>query len=426
MPIKSNNPRVTEDFDFASGLSKSQLIEIDACTRCGACLSECPIQDATGDTSISPPDKIAMFRSFLQRTKGLQAKLMGPPNIPEEELKHFSRALWECTTCGRCGEMCEAGIFSQRLWPFLRAKMVDMGYGPWEPQNMMEKVTLETGNVYNQPAEKRYDWWPEDCPTYKDQAEIAYYTGCTTAYESQPMAIGDVRMLTAAKIDYMMLPPEREICCGFPLFASGQHKIIPDLVRPVIQDYKDKGVKTLISSCPCCCNIMTRDWPRYWGGELPFKIRHMTQFILGRVKDGTIKFNNPLNEKIVYDDPCYLARGVGITEEPRDILKELPGVDLAEFEQNRMMARCCGAGGAVKKVFSENAIKMGRIALDETKELGAKKLVLSCPACYQKVNEANEGYLSDELQVIDIMELCSQHLEPGSDPTVDETADSDS
>ena len=90
------------------------------------------------------------------------------------------------------------------------------------------------------------------------------------------------------------------------------------------------------------------------------------------------------------------------------------------------MARCCGAGGAVKKVFSENAIKMGRIALDETKELGAKKLVLSCPACYQKVNEANEGYLSDELQVIDIMELCSQHLEPGSDPTVDETADSDS
>jgi len=150
MPIKSNNPQQTENFDFVSGLSKRQLVEIDACTRCGACLTECPIQDVTGDTSVSPPDKIALFRTFIQRTHGLQARFMGAANISEEELKHFSRAVWECTTCGRCGEMCEAGIFSQRLWPFLRAKMVEMGYGPWEPQNMMEEVTLKTGNVYNQ------------------------------------------------------------------------------------------------------------------------------------------------------------------------------------------------------------------------------------------------------------------------------------
>lgn len=409
MPIKSNNPQVTENFDFTSGLSKRQLIELDACTRCGACLTQCPVQDATGDTSISPPDKIALFRSMIQRTKGFQAKFMGPAHISEDELKHLSRSLYECTTCGRCGEMCEAGIFSQRLWPFLRAKMVELGYGPWEPQNMMEQVVLKTGNVYNQPAESRYDWWPEDCPPYKEEAEVAYYTGCTTAYESQPMAIGDVRMMTASGIDFMMLPPEKEICCGFPLFVSGQHKILPDLVRPVIQDYADRGVKTLVSSCPCCCNVMTRDWPRWWGGKLPFKIRHMSQFILESIKEGKIKFEKPLKERIVYDDPCYLARGVGITEEPREVLKSIPEVDLAEFEDNRMMARCCGAGGAAKKVFSENAVKMGRIAIDEARQLGATKLVLSCPACFQKVNESLEGY-TDELEVVDIMKLCSEHL----------------
>ncbi|HEB72608.1 MAG TPA: hypothetical protein ENI77_08300 [Nitrospirae bacterium] len=91
------------------------------------------------------------------------------------------------------------------------------------------------------------------------------------------------------------------------------------------------------------------------------------------------------------------------------MFKAIPEVELAEFEQNQMMARCCGAGGAAKKVFHENAIKMGRIAIDEARELGAKKLVLSCPACYQKVNESKEGY-ADDIEVIDIMELCSQHI----------------
>jgi len=408
MPIKSNTPPVTENFDFTSGLAKRQLIELDACTRCGACLTQCPVQDVTGDTSISPPDKIALFRSMIQRTQGFQAKFMGPANISEDELKHLSRALWECTTCGRCGEMCEAGIFSQRLWPFLRAKMVELGYGPWEPQNMMEKVTLETGNVYNQPAAKRYDWWPEDTPKYQEEGEIAYYTGCTTAYESQPMAIGDVRMLHATGVPYMMLPPEKEICCGFPLFTSGQHKILPDLVRPVIKDYADRGVKTLLSSCPCCCNIMTRDWPRWWGGKLPFKIRHMSQFLVDQLKAGKLKFTKEYKEKIVYDDPCYLARGVGVMEEPRELLRAIPGAQLLEFKENREMARCCGAGGAVKKVFSDNAIKMARISIDEARQMGAKKMVLSCPACFQKVNEANAGYADQDVQVVDINQLCSE------------------
>jgi Fe-S oxidoreductase len=114
-----------------------------------------------------------------------------------------------------------------------------------------------------------------------------------------------------------------------------------------------------------------------------------------------------LREKIIYHDPCYLSRGVGVIEEPRLILKNIPGVELLEFERNGLDSRCCGAGGAARKVFHENAIAMGRLTIDEAVEKKADKLILSCPACYEKVNEALKGH-DRQIHIVDIMELVSK------------------
>jgi heterodisulfide reductase subunit D len=204
-----------------------------------------------------------------------------------------------------------------------------------------------------------------------------------------------------------MLPPEDEVCCGFPLFITGQHDMMMDLTDRLVNAYKERGVKTLICSCPCCVNIMARDWPVYYGKKLPFKIRHITQFVDDSLKNGKLKFNKELKEKLIYHDPCYLSRGVGVIEEPRSILNHIPGVELLEFDRHGVDSRCCGAGGAARKVFSENAIAMGRLAIDEAVEKKADKLVLSCPACYEKVNEALEGH-DKQIKIVDIMELIAE------------------
>ncbi|HTR44303.1 MAG TPA: (Fe-S)-binding protein, partial [Thermodesulfovibrionales bacterium] len=283
---------------FTGNLTVEQLIELDACTQCGECLQFCPIQDVNGNPLISPPEKIRVFREFIKATEGLKARLFGPKDIDRRLLEDFTRAVFECTTCGACGQHCTVGIFTQRLWPVLRKEMVRRGIGPIGGQAKMPGVIKETGNPYNLPPRDRFSpWFPEQVRV-AERADIAYYAGCTGAYSAQPMVKGDVLVLQATGEPFTMLPPEEEVCCGFPLFVSGQHDMLEDLVKRLVEAYKAKRVKLLLSSCPCCVNIMSRDWPIFYGGDLPFRIRHMTQFAAEALKNGKLRIKGALPERL--------------------------------------------------------------------------------------------------------------------------------
>jgi heterodisulfide reductase subunit D len=391
---------------FTEELAPGQILELDACTQCGECLRHCPVQDVTGNTRISPPEKIRMFREFIRKSQGLKALLFGPGEADRRLLEDFTRAVYECTTCGACGQNCPVGIFTQRLWPMLRKEMVKRGLGPLGAQANIPEAIENSGNPYEKPAADRYKpWFPEGVKV-AERADIAYYTGCTGAYEANPMVRGDVLVLAAIGEPFCMLPPEDEVCCGFPLFITGQHDLLRDLTKKLVEGYHAKGVKALICSCPCCVNIMTRDWPLFYGRELPFKIRHITQYVSEVIKQGRLKLGKELHERVIYHDPCYLTRGVGVIEEPREVLRSIPGVKLLEFERHGLNSRCCGAGGAARKVYHENATAMGRLTIDEAVKKKADRLILSCPACYAKVNEAMAGY-KNQIRITDIMELVS-------------------
>lgn len=154
---------------------------------------------------------------------------------------------------------------------------------------------------------------------------------------------------------------------------------------------------------------MARDWPSIYGQELPFKIRHMTQFISEALQGGRLKLKKELNERLIYHDPCYLSRGVGVIEEPRTVLRSISGVQLLEFQRHGINSRCCGAGGAARKVFQDNANAMGRLAIDEAVKKKADRLILSCPACYALVNEAMIDH-DKKIRITDIMELVASLL----------------
>jgi heterodisulfide reductase subunit D len=271
----------------------------------------------------------------------------------------------------------------------------------------MQKFVKENGSPYDKPAEDRYrPWFPEGV-NIAGSAEIAYYAGCTGAFFAKPMVRGDVLVMDSIGEPFTMLPEEEEVCCGFPLFITGQHDMLEDLTVRLVNAYKERGVKSLICSCPCCVNIMARDWPLFYGKELPFKIRHITQFVEEALKSGRLEFKKSLKERIIYHDPCYLSRGVGVIKEPRAILGSIPEVELLEFDRHGVDTRCCGAGGAARKVFHDNAIAMGRLTVDEAVEKKADKLVLACPACYEKVIEAMEDH-DKQIKIVDIMELVAE------------------
>ncbi len=395
---------------FTEELSSRQIIEIDACTQCGECLKHCPVQEVTGNPSVSPPEKIRMFREFIRATDGLRATLFGPRDVDSKLLEDFTRAIYECTTCGACGQNCPVGIFTQRLWPMLRKEMVKRGLGPIGIQAGMPNAIKSTGNPYEKPAAERYKPWFPDHVHIADRADLAYYAGCTGAYEAQPMVRGDVLVLNSIGKPFTMLPPGEEVCCGFPLFITGQHELLKELVTRLVEAYRSKGVKLLVCSCPCCVNMMSRDWPLFYEKPLPFEIRHITQYVSDAVSRGRLTVSKELQERVIYHDPCYLSRGVGVIEEPRAVLRSIPGLELIEFERHGLNSRCCGSGGAARKIYHENAIAMGRLTIDEAVAKKADRLILGCPACYAKVNEAMQGY-KNQIRISDIMELVSGLIE---------------
>ncbi len=390
---------------FTEGLSRKEMLEIKACTQCRECLRYCPVQEVTGDISIAPFEKIRQYREFIEQTEGLKSLLL-KREIPRKVLEDFTKAVFECTTCGACGEACPVGIDTQRLWPLLRREMVLRGLGPIGSQRELPRAVKETGNPYNQPASKRYKpWFPEGVEIARS-AEIAYYAGCTGAYQARPMVRGDVIVMDAVGEPFTMLGEEEEVCCGFPLFITGQFELLESLVKRLVEAYRSRGVKTLVCSCPCCVNMMVKDWPEFYGQKLPFKIVHITQYLYSALKKGMVVFHNEEPLRLIYHDPCYLSRGVGVIEEPRRLLRAIPEVELLEFDRHGRLSRCCGAGGAARKVFHENAVAIARLSIDEAVKKGAQRLVLSCPACYEKVNEAMRGY-KNQIPIVDIMELIS-------------------
>ncbi len=400
--------------DLARHLTQLQIISLDTCTRCCECLRWCPVLDITGDESLTTPEKIRVFGDLGREQHGaplFPSKLGGrgaggTVQVKPEVMEKLTEALYACTTCGVCGEVCPVGINTQRLWPAMRATMVDLGHGPVGGQRQAEAIVREKHNPYDQPHADRFAWLPPDVAV-AERAEIGYYCGCSGAYTAQPMLIGALRMFQAAGIEFTLF--DDEWCCSFPLFILGELDLATELVRHNVEGFEARGVKRLVVSCPCCMFMLREHWPTLYGGALPFDVVHITQVMTEKIKSGQVKFSQPLPETITYHDPCYLARGVRILDEPRQIIGAFPDVRFVEMERCRELSKCCGAGGGIRRAYPQLSIDMGRALIRDAERVGAKIMVIDCPACYERLHLAKQGFDTD-LQIMDLMQLAAELL----------------
>ncbi len=393
-------------------LSKRQLVELDACTRCGLCVEWCPVVVATDDYQNNPMDKIELLKSFIQRKHGLRAKILGPGVIKNEELERFADELYKCTSCGRCGAVCPVGIHCQELWVDVRTTMRELRHGPQETIDEALKIMEDKHNPFNEPQDRRNDWVPEDV-SIPEKGEIAFYVGCELAYKAKPMAQGAVRMLGKAGLNFTIF--DDEWCCGFPLYVLGeQGEEYRAEVMHNVEGLKARGVKRVAPYCPCCLAVMQRDWPQV-AGELPFEIVHIFDVLDQAVKDGDLEFTGSFDGKVTYHDPCYLSRGWGagqeIIEQPRQIIRSIPGVELVEMEHNRKLSLCPGSGGGIRRTNLDLSHDMSIPVLKEAEATGADVLLTACPAVYERFKMTiNEGIYEPKVKVMDILEFTSKHL----------------
>lgn len=402
--------------------------EIWTCNHCGMCTGT--VTDEGGFYKTCPTYEQLRFEDSSPRGHNIMAFYLLEGSLKYS--REVADCIYNCTTCASCEEICKpmgnmvaqmGGTALKTLLPrilsplgaelepirsvtimeAMRADCVDLGLQP-EPLQKMAENTEQNYNPYKEPHENRTRWAEGlDIP---QTADTVLFVGCTTAYRRQEIAVATAKILKGAGVKFAVLPDEW--CCGSPLLRNGNIDLAEKMITHNVNLLKEKKVKRLVTSCAEGYMGISKDWPQL-AGELPFQVLHMSELLAELISGGKIKFKKPINSKVTYHDPCHLGREMDIYDEPRAVLKSIPGIELVEMYPTRHAAWCCGAGGGVKISNPELALDIGAAKIPFIKETGATVLASACPFCKTHFIDVIER-AKETIEVKDITELVAEAM----------------
>lgn len=315
-----------------------------------------------------------------------------------------------CTSCGACEMNCLRLNEKEPLKAAeaLKTRLIELGIAPLPAHKELLNSIKNYDNPWLKPRAKRLDWTKglKIKDAAKEKCEYLFFAGCTPAYDPllQHEIVNTVKVLQQAKVDVGILG-EKEICCGSPAIRLGHREIFFDLVKRNLQTFKEAGVKKIITHCAGCFHTLKHDFPEVPGmPKIDFEVQHVSEVLDDLVTAGKIKFKKEVPLTVTWHDPCHLGRHCGIYEEPRNILKAIPGIRLVEMERIKDQGWCCGAGAGVRTAFPELSLKIASERIEEAKSTGAEAVVTSCPYCEQNLSDPIKRN-NEKIKLYDLMDL---------------------
>lgn len=368
--------------------------QIYNCGRCGYCIGAYL-------NHICPSRFIAGFESATGRGRMLIAQALLEGKLEYSE--NLVSMLYTCFLCGACSAKCEsaAKIKIVEITKAMRSDSLNFGI-QLEKLVPGAKAIMEQHNIYSEPSEKRTTFLTPDSKI-SEKADLLYFPGCVITFRYPNIVRNALKILNMAGIDVTVLG-EEEWCCGNPLYFMGMTEAAKKIAQHNVEKIREKGAKTVLTSCAGCYRAIKQDYEKILGQPLPFNVVHITQFLDKLVNEGSIKLGKSCIKKVTYHDPCEIGRYFKIYEAPRRILQNVPDLDFVEMPRHGDNSWCCGGGGSVNIVHTYQALKVGELRIIEAKETGAKTLVTACPSCVQMLELASKRKRTG-MKVIDISEL---------------------
>jgi Fe-S oxidoreductase len=240
--------------------------------------------------------------------------------------------------------------------------------------------------------------------------DILFWVGCTEALEERSTKVAQsvARLLKAAGINFGILGTE-ESCCGEPARRLGNEYLFQMQAEKNIEILKNYGVKRIVTACPHGYNILKNEYPQFGGN---YEVIHHTELIAQLIKEGKLKVKRGLNEIVTYHDACYLGRYNDIYNQPRQIIRSIPGLDMVEMERNRRRAFCCGGGGGHMWLEEQEGNRINEMRTEQAMETRAQTVITACPLCLQMFEDGIKAKAAEEqLKVMDIAELLAAQIE---------------
>jgi Fe-S oxidoreductase len=379
-------PRVPENQE-APGIAKitdfnwKQLLNLDACTKCGRCHEACPAR-AVG-APLSPRDVILSLREFANAT--LQSGTLPPAAELEVHGKSpgqiAQETLWSCRTCMACVEICPVAIEHVPIIVQMRRKLVEDG--AMDPLLTKTLQTIhKTGNSFGESKRKRGSW-SKSLPfkikdARKEPVEVLWFVGDYASFDPRNQKVTQTfaTLLHQAGVDFGILY-DGESNAGNDVRRVGEEGLYEVLAGANIAALEGASFKTIVTTDPHSYNTIRNEYPDF-GGK--YEIQHYTTFLKQLFADGKLKVELPLKRRTTFHDPCHLGRFNKGYEAPRELLKVL-GCELVEMGRCRDNSFCCGAGGG--RIWIPDPVGTEKPAQNRIREAaaipGLEVYVVSCP-----------------------------------------------
>jgi Fe-S oxidoreductase len=362
---------------------------VKLCYQCGLCDAVCPWN---------------RVRPFSMR------KLVREASFGLTEIEH--EEIWRCTTCGKCPQQCPRDV--RQIEDMVALRRIATGYGvfpaPVRPVRAVTAGLTAQGNPFGEDRKNRAAWAEGlNVKPFTEGMELLYFPGCYLCYDPRlkKVAAATARLLSRAGVDFGILG-ESENCCGESIRKTGNEELFKHLARENIKTFIENGVKKILVSSPHCYHTFKNEYPQF---KVNFDVVHISQYLFELIRDGRLQPARAYEKKVTYHDPCYLGRHNGIYDEPREVLKAIPGLELIEMAESRENSFCCGMGGGRIWFETPRTERFSNLRLEQAVGDAAEVLVTSCPYCISNFEDSRAilNY-SDVIQVKDVTEILQEVL----------------
>lgn len=433
-------PNVPADLDATNAesigdFSWKELLDQDACTKCGRCSAVCPAK--ASNRPLDPRDVILDLKSYRE---DLDAGGEDKPIIADGGSGVINAETMEsCMACMACMDACPVEIEHLNSFTRMNRQLTDQGDVDGNVQDVFQDV-MSKGNTFGEPQRKRADWADDlefDLTDARDEeVEYLWYVGDYPSFDdrNKKVARSLATLFEQAGVSFGILFDDEKYD-GNDVRRIGEEFLYLELAGHHVETFEDCEFEKIVCTDPHSYNTMKNEYPEVdfaefaddpmmpfeyegqWNSDEEIEVLHWTQAVEELVEKGRFGLSgDELDYTVTYHDPCHLGRYNDEYEAPRDLVRAT-GCELYEMPRNRADSFCCGGGGGgLWMEFNEEpkpSEERLREALEDT-EAGSEveKFVVACPMCMTMYEDGRKtGDYEEEIEIVDVAELLIEAIE---------------